>query len=227
MRMVDPMAFFNQATAAAGKGGNPFAAQFELTPEQTVRATEAMLPMIAALLQRQLSDPQALAKWGNYLAAMPTMPLPPNEAATQATAKLLGSPEIADALAGQISASAGVGQAVAKAMLPWATALMVGAATAASTKPGTDVGTIADSVTGAMKPVLATIPNPIGPNSFVDDTFGEFVRGYNRGRPVVPPEPDLSEAEKLLQQMVDQSREAQAAQIEAFEAMLDGWFGRK
>jgi hypothetical protein len=223
--MVDMMEFFNLATKGAGvrKSANPFAGRFDLTPEQSARALEVMLPMIAAVLQRQLSNPAAAANWLSFLAAMPKTNVQPNEAATSAAAKLFGSPEIADAVADQISATSGVGQAVAKAMLPWVSAMMIGGLAAANAKPGSDLGKV---TTDAMKPVLATIPNPIGPKSFADDTIGEFVRGYNRGRPDPAHEPDLSEAEKILQRMVDASHKAQAAQAQAFDAMLDGWFGR-
>jgi len=223
--MVDMMEFFNLATTGVGidKRANPFAGQFDLTPEQSARAVEAMLPMIAALLQRQLSDPAAAAQWMSFLSAMPATKIRPNETATKAAATLFGSTDIADAVATQISATSGVGQAVAKSMLPWVTAMMVGGLAAANAKPGSDLGKV---TANAMKPVLATIPNPVGPASFADDTIGEFVRGYNRGRPEQKPEPDLSEAEKILQQMVDAGHKAHAAQAEAFDKMLDGWFGR-
>ncbi len=218
--MIDPLQLFTVAPDA--KAMQPFSSPFNLTPEQSARAVETMLPMIAAFLQRQLSDPEAAAKWVTFLSAMPSVKIEPNAVATKAAAKLFGSTEIADAFAQQISATSGVGQAVAKAMLPWVTAMMVGWLAAASAKPGSDL----DELTSKMRPVLATIPNPVGPKSLADETIGEFVRGYMRGRPEPEPEPDLNEAEKMLQQFVKVGRQAHAAQIEAFDAMLDGWFGR-
>jgi hypothetical protein len=219
--MADLMDFLK--SGAAGAAAKPFERPFDLTPEQSAKLMETMLPMIAAILQRQLSDPQAAANWVKFMSAMPNVKIAPNAAATKAAAKLFGSSEIADAVAEQVSATSGVGQAVAKAMLPWATAMMVGGLAAANAKPGSDLS----EITSAMTPVLATIPNPIGPKSFADETIGEFVRGYLRGRPEPTPEPEKTEAEKMLQQMVDIGRTAHAAQLDAFDAMLDGWFGRK
>jgi hypothetical protein len=219
--MVDMMDFFNRASK--GQGADQFAKAFDLTPEQSARAVEAMLPVIVAMLQRQMSDPKAAASWLKLMAVMPQQKTVIPAAATEAMARLTGSPEIADAIAEQISASSGVGQAVARAMLPWATAIMVGGLAAANARPGTGITQASD----AMKPVLATIPNPVGPKSFADDTFGAFVRGYVRGRPEQAPEPELTEAEKLLQQMLDAGRQAQAAQMQAIESLLDGWTGKK
>lgn len=223
--MVDLLELFTLAAKGMGQetGVNPFASAFDVTPDQSKKAVEAMLPMIAAILQRQMSDPQAAANWVSFLASMPQAKIQPSDAATKAAAQLFGSTEIADAVADQISASSGVTQAVSKAMLPWVAAMMVGGLAAAKAKPGEEL----DDMTGAMKPMLANIPNPMGPKSFADDTFGEFVRGYNRGRPAPQPEPELTDAEKMLQQIVDVGRQAQAAQAEAFETLLDGWFGRK
>jgi hypothetical protein len=216
--MFDMMAFFRQAA-----NNDPMAVlrQFNLNPQQSTAAMETMMPLIAAAFQRQLADPHAAAQWLELAKAMPAVKVKPTDAQMTAAAKLLGSREVADALADQIAASSGIGQAVAKAMLPWATALMVGSVAAASAKPGNEFEEIAE----AMKPVLATIPNPIGPKSFADDTFGAFVRGFNRGRPETPPEPELTDAEKLLASMVEAGRQAHAAQTEAFDSFLDNWFG--
>ncbi len=221
--MTDLMDLFKLSTTTNGAAGNPFAAPFDLSPEQSALVAETMLPMIAQVLQRQLSDPRTAAKWVQFLASMPVARIEPSDAAVKAAAKLFGSQEIADALAKQVSAASGVTQAVTKAMVPWVAAMMVGGLAAAGAKPGAEV----EDMTEAMQPVLATIPNPMGPKSIADETIGEFVRGYNRGRPEVPPEPDLTEAERLLAQMVEAGRKAQAAQTEAFDAMLDTWFGRK
>ena len=46
--------------------------------------------------------------------------------------------------------------------------------------------------------MTAKVPNPIGPNTLFDETVGEFVRGYNRGRPKPHPEPPRSEFEQML-----------------------------
>lgn len=216
--MFDMMAFFQQA---ADKDPMGILRQFNLNPKQSTAAMETMMPLIAAAFQRQLADPHAAAQWLELAKAMPAVKVKPTEAQSAAAAKLLGSREVADAVADQIAAASGVGQAVAKAMLPWATALMVGSVAAVSAKPGNEFEQIAE----AMKPVLATIPNPIGPRSFADDTFGAFVRGFNRGRPETPPEPELTEAEKLLASMVEAGRQAHAAQSEAFDSFLDTWFG--
>ena len=209
---------------------------FGLGPEQMQKIVEASLPAFAALMQRQMSDPQAMAQWMRLLSAgsagsspfgwpmaMPAATPDPAKAGAEAMGKLFGSPEVADAVTRQISATSGVGQAVMNAMMPTLAAMAVSAVAAANAKPGTDFTEFAKT----LQPVTSKLPNPIGPNTPFDDTFGEFIRGFNRGRPEPQPEPELSEVEMMLNQMVDAGRQAQAVHQQAIEDILDRMMGRK
>ncbi len=219
------------SSANLGKLGQ----QYGLSPDQMQRTLEATLPAFAAVMQRQLSDPAAMANWAKMVSAMapgglpfglPSAPEPQSEmakATSDAMGKLFGSPEVANAVAKQIAASSGVGQAVMNSMMPMMAAMMVSAITAANAKPGTDFNDLAKT----LQPVTSKLPNPIGPNSPFDETIGEFIRGFNRGRPEPQPEPERSDVEVMLSQIVAAGKQAQAAHAQAIEDILDRMMGRK
>lgn len=203
------------------------ARQFALPPDEIKRALDVALPTLAATLQRQLSDPKAMASFLALMtpaASRPSVSRPsadPARAGAEAIGKLFGSAEVADAVARQTAATTGLGQAVMTAMMPWA-AVALATGLAAASKPGGDPGDLAK----AIEPMTAKVPNPIGPNTLFDETVGEFIRGYNRGRPQPQPEPPRSELEQMLGVLVETGRQAQAAHIQAVEEILDRLMGR-
>ncbi len=80
--------------------------------------------------------------------------------------------------------------------------------------------------TETFEAMLKRVPNPAGPASAFDDTIGEFVRGFNRGRPEpkTAPEQDLAD---MFGQMFQAGANAQAGQVQAFGEMLDRMWKKK
>ncbi|MDR3495429.1 MAG: DUF937 domain-containing protein [Ancalomicrobiaceae bacterium] len=223
--MIDMTAFLG--SPAGSDAIARLARQFALPPEAVKRAFDVAMPTLAATAQRQMSDPQALTNWIALMTPVPTRPASgaasadPARAGAEAIGQLFGSSEVADAVAGQVAATTGLGQAVTTAMMPWA-AVALAASLAAAANPGGDPHDLAK----AIAPVTSKLSNPIGPNTPFDNTFGEFVRGYNRGRPPPQPEPPASELEQLLGTMVEAGRQAHATHIQAVEEILDRLMGR-
>lgn len=83
--------------------------------------------------------------------------------------------------------------------------------------------------TETFEEMLKRAPNPTGPQSAFDETFGAFIRGFNRGRPEAEPESEtpFDEFGKMVGQMFQAGQTAQAAQVHAFETILDQFWGKR
>ncbi|MBT9289389.1 DUF937 domain-containing protein [Prosthecodimorpha staleyi] len=83
--------------------------------------------------------------------------------------------------------------------------------------------------TETMEDFLKRAPNPAGPQTLMEEAFGAFVRGFNRGRPEKKPEPEAAPDElgAFIGQMFQAGQEAQASQIQAFEQIFDQFWSQK
>jgi hypothetical protein len=73
--------------------------------------------------------------------------------------------------------------------------------------------------------LMHRLPNPAGPGSTFDETFGAFIRGYNRGRPKKRP-PQPLELGTMVGQMIQAGQDVQASQVQAFNEIFDSFWGK-
>ena len=98
-----------------------FGQQFGLSPDQTRRAMEALLPALTIGLQRNAAtDPTGLGRMFGFVGpgATGTGFTPPPTQADQLLSRLFGSPLLAQAVLQQASAVSGVGAQALRQMLP-------------------------------------------------------------------------------------------------------------
>jgi hypothetical protein len=73
---------------------------------------------------------------------------------------------------------------------------------------------------------LKRAPNPAGPATLVDEAFGAFVRGFNRGRPEKKPEPPPpDDFGAVVDKLFQAGQDVQASQVQAFEQIFDRFWG--
>lgn len=100
--------------AQNGAGMQAVAQQFGLTPEQTRRALDALMPAFALGMQRgPVGDPTALSQFFGMAGGRPA----PNPAETM-LGQMFGSPALTQAILQQASSASGVGSQVLRQMLP-------------------------------------------------------------------------------------------------------------
>lgn len=170
--------------AQGGEAMLNLARRFGLSPDQSRAAVEAMMPAFAAAMQRQMTDPQALA---SLFALMTGQPQPPRnpyldamaafspdavEAGNAALKAIFGSNEVTRAVADQAAAMSGIGQGVLQAMMPVVAAMLMGGLAESMSK--TPVGEMLAGFFAASRPQS-------GYGAF-GDMMGRFVReGAEKG----------------------------------------------
>lgn len=280
---------FNEILKQA-QGGQAFAnlaGRFGLTPDDTRRAVEAMMPAFAVAMQRQFADPSHLATLFGLLSGQAAQPRNPYldamaafspdavKAGNEMLTAVFGSNEVAAAVAREVAGMTGLAQSALQPMMPIVAAMLMGGLgrgvaenplgqamtmffTGGAQKSGPDQiaammkdlmresvskapGAFADMVdrmvramprptggTETFDDMLKRTPNPVGPQSLFDETFGAFVRGFNRGRPAPAPEAaDEEDFAAFVGQMFKAGQDVQASQVQAFEQFFDGLWGKR
>lgn len=120
---------FDILQSQAGPGMQSIGQQFGLTPEQSRSAMNALLPALAAGLQRSAtSDPMGFGRMlgmagaNPFLGAQPQTPAP---AQPDFLGQLFGSPMLSQAVLQQASSASGIGQQALRQMLPMMAGMVV------------------------------------------------------------------------------------------------------
>ena len=225
---------FDILQAQAGANAQGFGRQFGLSPEQSLRAMEALLPALTMGLQRNVAqDPTGFAHLFNLVG--PTAPK-----ATSATPQmdmlvqqLFGSPHLSQAVLQQAAAVSGVAMPALKQMLP----IMAGMVVAG-------IVHVMINQAPAAAPVPRAEANPFG---FPPNAWSEMMQAFlrsgasapaaapeTRSRPTparlaAPPRPepaapDRSTAEApfdMMQQMFQTGLEVQQENARAMQRLFD------
>jgi hypothetical protein len=121
--------------AQSGRGLDNLSHQFGLSPADTQRAVEALLPAFTLGFQRSMHNPNAFGEFVDLLSSGQYAPFfdaakPPKAAAwasgNEALTKILGSKEVTRQIAEQAASATGIGAQVLQQMLPMLAATIVG-----------------------------------------------------------------------------------------------------
>ncbi|MEJ1157707.1 DUF937 domain-containing protein [Prosthecomicrobium sp. N25] len=82
--------------------------------------------------------------------------------------------------------------------------------------------------TESVEEMLKRTPNPAAEGSPIEEAFGAFVRGFNRGRPEPAPEPEAApdDFSAFVGQLFKAGEAVQATQAQAFEQIFDQFWGK-
>jgi len=181
-----------QTILGAQDGGavRQLGSQFGLGEEQTTSALSALVPVLAAGFQRNLSDEGGI---GNLISALssgshqqyiedPSRLSHPStlDDGNGILGHVLGSKDASREVAARAAAQTGISPDVMKQMLPLAASLMMGAFAQRTARTGASqmaaVGTSGGSITDMLTPLLDS--NRDG--SMMDDVAGMIGRFFNR-----------------------------------------------
>ncbi|SFM11131.1 DUF937 domain-containing protein [Methylobacterium pseudosasicola] len=207
--MFNPLEMF-QAQGEAGI--QAMAQQFGLTPEQTARAFEALMPALTLGLQRGAGlDPNGFAR----MFGMPDVARTAAPQGLEALTQMFGSAQLMQAVLRQASATSGVGAQVLRQMLP----MMAGAVVASIVHVMLNQPQ-AEPVQAPPPPV----PFPFGP------VWGEMAKAFMPpAAPPPPPKPaPKSAGEKageagsaMIEQMLRTGAEVQGNNIRAMQELFE------
>ncbi|MCJ2125802.1 DUF937 domain-containing protein [Methylobacterium sp. J-077] len=212
--MFNPLEMF-QAQGEAGI--QAMAQQFGLTPEQTARAFEALMPALTLGLQRGTGlDPSAFARMFGMPEAARTAAPQGLEALTQ----MFGSAQLMQAVLRQASASSGVGAQVLRQMLP----MMAGAVVASIVHVMLNQPQAEPAQ--ARPAAAAPVAFPFGP------AWGEMAKAFMPGAtaaPAPPPKPIPKSAGEtageagsaMIEQMLRTGAEVQGNNIRAMQELFE------
>lgn len=212
-----------------GAGMHSVAQQFGLTPEQTRRAMEALMPAFALGMQRSAApDPTGLSQMFGMAAGRP-----PASPAETMLGQLFGSPALTQAILQQASSASGVGSQVLRQMLP----MMAGAV----------VASIVHMLLNQQAPEAKAAPVP-GPSPFpVAPGWAEMMKAFipaqnppEAPKPQAPrpqaftsqaskpqaakPAPDSDVSGGMFQQMLKTGAEVQEQNVKAMQGLFEAFW---
>ncbi len=163
--------------------------QFGLNPSQTQSALDALLPSIAAGLQRNASSPSGLegllgaltgGHHSQYVEDVSSLTRPETvQDGNGILGHIFGSKDVSREVANRASAETGIGADVLKAMLPMAAALVMGAMARGGAQGGGLGGLQAGlnpSAGGGLLDMLSPMLDANRNGTMIDDIIGKFLR---------------------------------------------------
>ena len=207
--MFNPLEMF-QAQGEAGI--QAMAQQFGLSPEQTARAFEALMPALTLGLQRGAGlDPSGFAR----MFGMPEVARAAAPQGLDALGQMFGSTQLMQAVLRQASATSGVGAQVLRQMLP----MMAGAV-------------VTSIVHVMLNPPQAEPNRPVAPPPPVPFPFGPawgemakaFMPDAPAPKPIPKPAPKPPEAPAgtaMIEQMLRTGAEVQGNNIRAMQELFE------
>ena len=213
--MFNPLEMF-QAQGEAGI--QAMAQQFGLSPEQTARAFEALMPALTLGLQRGAGlDPSSFAR----MFGMPEAARAAAPQGLEALTQMFGSAPLMQAVLRQASATSGVGAQVLRQMLPMMAGAVVTSIVHVMLNP--PQAEPAQARPAAPPP---PVPFPFGP------AWGEMAKAFMPGAtaaPAPPPKPaPKSAGEKageagsaMIEQMMRTGAEVQGNNIRAMQELFE------
>lgn len=189
------------ANAQGGDALDQFARQYNLTPQQTDAAVDALLPAFSIALKQAASSPDGLARLfqlmtqSNYQSAFddPSTAFggQGRQTGNQALDALFGSPDVSRAVAQQASQFAGVGPDIIKRMLPIIAAMLIGGLFKSGTQGG---GSSAGTGGGGLGDILGSILGQLGG---VGGGGGGFPGGQRAPAPQQAPQPQQQDPQQV------------------------------
>ncbi|MBI1688149.1 MULTISPECIES: DUF937 domain-containing protein [Methylorubrum] len=207
-----------------------FGQQFGLTPEQTRRAMEALLPALSMGIQRNAgADPMGFGRL--FGLAQPGRAQPP--AGADMLAGLFGSPMIAQAVIQQASAASGVGAQALRQMLPIMAGMIVAGivhlllnapapAPAAEPPPSPyPVGTLWTDWLNGLSAAAAQMTPSASPSAPPPE------RRATGRKPEAAPLPDATKASmEVIQQMLQTGAEVQEQNVKAMKEVFEAFWSQ-
>ncbi|KQP40690.1 hypothetical protein ASF49_20155 [Methylobacterium sp. Leaf104] len=189
---------FDILQAQAGANAQGFGRQFGLSPEQSLRAMEALMPALTMGLQRNVAhDPTGFAHLFNLVG--PTAPMAPSATPQMdmLVKQLFGSPHLSQAVLQQAATVSGVAMPALKQMLPVMAGMVV-------------AGIVHVMINQAPAPAPAPSPraeaNPFGfpPNAWSEMMEAFLKSGASAASP--PPSPPQARARPTPPRLTAPSR---------------------
>ncbi|WP_187275081.1 DUF937 domain-containing protein [Methylobacterium sp. WL120] len=209
--------------AQNGAGMQNVAQQFGLTPEQTRRAMEALMPAFALGLQRSaMPDPTGLSQMFGMGGARPAA-----SPAESMLGQMFGSPALTQAILQQASSASGVGSQVLRQMLP----MMAGAVVASI------VHMLLNQQAPEAKAALAPAPSPFAVAPGWAEMMKAFVPAQEatkpqpaRPQPAKPqaaraaPKPEADATPGMFEQMLKTGAEVQEQNVRAMQGLFEAFW---
>lgn len=208
----------------AAQGGNAMAnlaSQFNLTPNQTQNALQALLPALSMGLQRQTTSPDLMSGLAGLMlghpfakafeAPAPTIFDTMRNSGNDALGQLFGSKQVTRAVAAQAEASSGISAAILQQMLPVIASMVMGGLMKSASSQGLGglLGQMA-SMMGAGVPGFGQVPAPSATtppaNPFGDLMSGMFANtgtGSRTSSAPTPPAPAAASEPGPIEAMGD------------------------
>jgi hypothetical protein len=212
-------------TAQGGQALDNLARQFELTQQQVLAATQALLPAFSVGLKRQVENARTAPALPDFfgLSGMPDVDAFHNaaqaftrqamEQGQQIMAALFGSPEMIRALSQFASVQSGVASPVISAMMPAMASILVGGL-AQATAPRASGNPMADMMNSMMQAFQSSArPAPVVDLAAL---WAPFLAPYQAAK-----EP---EAPDMASQMLEAGSKMQKAQAEAMQSLFQAWW---
>ncbi len=241
--------------AGGGKAFQAMASQYGLQPDQVQSAMEAFMPAFSTGLQRNTADPMGFLKFmqaistgqhGNYYddpqSAMSGFGIDEGNAIL---GHLFGSKDVSRAVAGQVSATTGIGQSILKQMLPTIASMMLGGLFRQSRGGGGNpmLESILEQFTGTSRPGAAKGPldryeeeqaerekQEASSGGFGDNPFGQIMEqmlGGASGKPRPPqtPQSGPQSGKDIFGDMLEPGRRMGEAYQKNMESIFDQFLG--
>ena len=189
--------------AQNGAGMQNVAQQFGLTPEQTRRAMEALMPAFALGLQRSaMPDPTGLSQMFGMGGARPAA-----SPAESMLGQMFGSPALTQAILQQASSASGVGSQVLRQMLP----MMAGAV----------VASIVHMLLNQQAPEAKAAPAPAPSPFAVAPGWAEMMKAFVPAQEATKPQPAKPQPAKPQPTMPQPARPAPKPEADATPGMFE------
>lgn len=207
-----------------------FGQQFGLSPEQTRRAMEALLPALSMGMQRNAAaDPMGLGRMFGF--GQPGKA--PPQAGADLFSGLFGSPMIAQAVIQQASAASGVGSQALRQMLPIMAGMIVagivhlllnppaGAPAAEPAPPTYPVGTLWTDWLNGLTAAAGQMASPPPPAARKPEPRPAMRKAE------AAPAPDATKASmEVIQQMLQTGAEVQEQNVKAMKDAFDAFWSQ-
>ncbi|WP_342153382.1 DUF937 domain-containing protein [Methylorubrum sp. SB2] len=210
-----------------------FGQQFGLSPEQTRRAMEALMPALGLGLQNPAADPMGLGRMFGF--GMPGAA--PKSATPDMMAGMFGSPMLVQAVIQQASAASGVGSQALRQMLPIMAGmvvagivhLMLNPPTAPAAQPAPAAPNFGDLWADWLNGLSAAASAQTAPPAKTTPKTAPPSRPQlRREPPSASPQPDAAKASmEVISQMFQTGAEVQEQNVKAMREVFDAFWSQK
>ncbi|KQT45480.1 hypothetical protein ASG52_15065 [Methylobacterium sp. Leaf456] len=207
-----------------------FGQQFGLSPDQTRRAMEALMPALGLGLQNQATDPMGISRMFGF--GMPGAT--PKSAAPDMMGGMFGSPMLAQAVIQQAASASGVGSQALRQMLPIMAGmvvagivhLMLNPPTAPAAQPAPAAPNFGNLWADWMNGLSAAASAQTAPPAKTAPPSRPQLR--REPPPSAPPQPDAAKASmEVISQMLQTGAEVQEQNVKAMREVFDAFWSQK